>query len=90
VLPIVDTGYIYESTKGDQGQLSEVTQPKGMWNSKGLSQLKCGTVQAARVVQESNQNSVLPSQPCISCIIRVSECQSVRVSECQSVCSQSV
>ncbi len=55
MLKIVDTGYIYESTKGDQGQLSEVTKPKGMWNSRGLSRLKHGTVRAAGVVRESNQ-----------------------------------
>jgi len=72
VLEIVDTGYKYESTKGDQGQLSEVTKLKGMWNSKGLSQLKCGTVQATGVVWESNQNSTLPSQPCISRISGIS------------------
>jgi len=71
VLKIVDTGYIYESTKGDQGQLSEVTKPKGMWNSRGLSRPKRGTVRAAGVVWESNQNSVLPSQPCISRITGV-------------------
>ncbi len=50
-------------------QLSEVTMLKGMWNSKGLSRLKRGTVRAAGVVRESNQNSVLPGQLCISRII---------------------
>jgi len=39
-----------------------------MWYSKGLSRPKRRTVRAAGVVQESNQNSVLPGQPCISCI----------------------